>query len=205
METSAPRELLVIGGNLALDFANTVDDPYGPGRHDHLGTYDELLDWSVRLEVLTAARAGRLRRTAADRSRAASAVVRRAASMREAIVDVFAAIAHGDDDVPTHWPALRPFVTEAHAQTDLTGDHTSLDLTWPADDLDTLLWPVAAAAGHLLLSDHLHRIKQCAACPWLFLDQSKNRSRRWCTMDDCGKNAKMDRYIAARRTRHTSP
>ena len=34
-----PRELPIVGGNLALDFANTVDDPDGPERHDHAGTY----------------------------------------------------------------------------------------------------------------------------------------------------------------------
>ena len=204
METPA-RELLVIGGDLALDFANTVDDPYGPMHHDHLGTYDEILDWSVRLSALSSSSAARLRRTATSHPRQASTVVRRAASLREAIVDTFTAIAHDSGEAPAHWPALRPFVTQAHAHAHLSGDSTSYDLTWPTDTLDTVLWPVAAAAGRLLLGDTLHRIKQCPACPWLFLDQSKNRSRRWCTMDDCGKNAKMDRYTATRRTRRSTP
>lgn len=204
MATLAPRELLVIGGNLALDFANTVDDPGGPLHHDHLGTYAELVTWSARLDVLSSSDAARLRRTAVDHPRAAAAVVRRAASLREAITAVFTPIAHGESGAPTHWPSLRPFVTDADTHADLTAAAGSYNFTWPTDDLDTVLWPVAHAAGRLLQSDQLPRIKQCAACPWLFLDQSKNRSRRWCTMDDCGKAAKMTRYTATRRTRRTT-
>ena len=204
METAAQRELLVIGGDLALDFANTVDDPYGPLHHDHLGTYPEILDWSVRLSALSPSSAARLRRQADAHPRSATSVVRRAAALRQAITDVFVPIAHGASEAPTHWPSLRPFVTEANTHADLTGEGTSYSLTWPTEDLNTVLWPVAHAAGRLLLSDHLPRLKQCPACPWLFLDQSKNRSRRWCTMDDCGKNAKMDRYTTTRRTRRTT-
>ena len=57
---------------------------------------------------------------------------------------------------------------------------------------------MAYAAWELLTSGPLGRVKRCQACPWLYLDQSKNGSRRWCSMDDCGKAVKMSRYVAKR-------
>ena len=62
------------------------------------------------------------------------------------------------------------------------------------------LWPVAIAAVDLLRSpDRLARVKLCAQCSWLFVDRSRNGSRRWCSMGECGAQVKMRRYRAARR------
>ena len=70
--------------------------------------------------------------------------------------------------------------------------------TWELDTLEALGRPIAYAAWELLTSGPLDRVKRCHACPWLYLDQSKNGSRRWCSMDDCGKAVKMSRYVAKR-------
>ncbi|HWT23248.1 MAG TPA: CGNR zinc finger domain-containing protein, partial [Solirubrobacteraceae bacterium] len=65
-------------------------------------------------------------------------------------------------------------------------------------DLRSPLWPVAVAAVDLLRDpERLARLKQCGHCRWLFLDASRNRSRRWCSMEHCGTAAKID----ARRAR----
>jgi predicted RNA-binding Zn ribbon-like protein len=67
--------------------------------------------------------------------------------------------------------------------------------TWKVDqELDALLWPVIHSAGELLLSQDLVQVKECPGCGWLFLDTSKNRSRRWCSMSTCGARDKMRRY-----------
>jgi len=62
-----------------------------------------------------------------------------------------------------------------------------------AGDVPTL---ETVAAVDLLRTGPLDRLKVCAACPWLFLDTSRNRSRRWCSMSDCGARLKMRRYRA---------
>jgi predicted RNA-binding Zn ribbon-like protein len=64
------------------------------------------------------------------------------------------------------------------------------------DDLTGFLWPVARAAAELLTSGQVVRLRECAGdpCGWLFLDLSKNGSRRWCDMADCGNRAKARRY-----------
>lgn len=77
------------------------------------------------------------------------------------------------------------------------GDTTAL--SWRVTDAPAdLLHPIASAAADLLRSDDLHRIKRCAQCPWLFVDRSKNHSRRWCSMKDCGTAVKMRAYSTRR-------
>jgi predicted RNA-binding Zn ribbon-like protein len=53
---------------------------------------------------------------------------------------------------------------------------------------------IVEAAVALLVSDAMQKVKSCPTCGWLFLDVSKNRSRRWCSMDTCGAVAKARRY-----------
>ena len=70
--------------------------------------------------------------------------------------------------------------------------------TWAvgAEELDRVVWPVVRSAAALLTSGSLERVRQCAGdgCDWLFVDLSKNQSRRWCSMDMCGSRAKSRRY-----------
>jgi predicted RNA-binding Zn ribbon-like protein len=74
--------------------------------------------------------------------------------------------------------------------------------TWKLDEsLDAVLCPIIYSAGELLLSEELAQVKECPGCGWLFLDTSKNRSRRWCSMNTCGARDKMRRYHKKRRTK----
>jgi predicted RNA-binding Zn ribbon-like protein len=71
----------------------------------------------------------------------------------------------------------------------------------PGSRLDSVLWPVWRAAAALLTSGDASRLRQCGGegCGWIFLDHSRNRSRRWCTMEDCGNVAKVRRFRQRRR------
>src|ERR671930_579256 len=65
---------------------------------------------------------------------------------------------------------------------------------WVADDV---LAPVVWSAAELLTSGPLERVRECPGddtCGWLFLDTSRNGSRRWCDMRTCGNRAKARRY-----------
>jgi predicted RNA-binding Zn ribbon-like protein len=188
MET---RELPIVAGHLALDFANTVDDPLGPARHDHLATGDDLLRWSVRVGVLGADAAAALGPLPGPPVEAHA--------LRDVLNAVFSAVATG---VEVPWEELRSHAADAVAHAVLSGD---FELAWPTDTPRAVLWPVAHAAATLLTSEDVHRVKQCAGCPWVFLDRSRNGSRRWCAMDDCGKYAKMRTYVARRAARRAGP
>jgi len=202
METlaSAPRALPIVAGHLALDFANTVDDPLGPARHDHASTYEDVVRWSVRVGTVTDAQATRLLRRSAREAEDAAAALALAHGLRDALCEIFGAVADGAGDVPAHWTRLRPFVADALAEAAVADDgRGSYAWAWPhADHLAVVLHPIASAAADLLVDDDLVLVKRCARCPWLFLDHSKNHSRRWCDMNDCGRAQKIERYVARR-------
>ena len=190
------RPLPVLGGHVALDFANTVDDPLGPARWDHVADYPALLHWAVGRGLASPA----LHAVAEARPAEAGAVVRRAAALRDALNDTFGAIVDRRP-VDEAWARLRPFSVDALARMHLAAD---LSPEWDGTALDAPLWPVADAAQRLLRSaDDLARLKRCAGCPWLFLDRSRNGSRRWCAMGDCGTHEKIRRYVTKRAQRRS--
>jgi predicted RNA-binding Zn ribbon-like protein len=97
------------------------------------------------------------------------------------------------------WDELRPFVTDAVAHAELVPGDSTYQLAWPETTrLDVMLGPIGLAALDLLTNPQLSRLKKCAGCPWVFLDQSKNQSRRWCAMNDCGTHEKIRRYVIRR-------
>jgi predicted RNA-binding Zn ribbon-like protein len=64
-----------------------------------------------------------------------------------------------------------------------------------------MLWPIVRSAAELLTSEDLGRVRRCGreGCDWLFVDSSKNRSRRWCSMEMCGSRVKSRRYYYRKR------
>jgi predicted RNA-binding Zn ribbon-like protein len=206
METigAGPRELPIVAGHLALDFANTVDDPEGPARYDHIADVPGLLTWSERIGILTDEERERLVLRAGSR-RLDSELLERAHRLRQLVNDVFTDIATRGRPEASHWQALRPFTAEAVARAELTPGEDGVVLGWSQGaDLDAVLYPVASAALDLLRSPDQHRVKRCAGCPWLFIDRSKNGSRRWCAMNDCGTHEKIRRYVERRAARRRS-
>jgi predicted RNA-binding Zn ribbon-like protein len=192
------RPLDVVGGNLALDFANTVDDPYGPAHFDHIQNLPRLWTWARSVLLLSEAQHDELTALGREQPAVAASGLRRAHALRRTVQSVFGAIADGQPIPEQSWRDLRRWIAEAIGHADLTGDHAHVELVWRGGTLDAMLWPIAYAAHGLLTGTTLGRVKRCAACPWLYVDQSKNSSRRWCTMDDCGKNEKMRRYVERR-------
>jgi predicted RNA-binding Zn ribbon-like protein len=167
------------GGDLALDFANTVEGD--PPEKDHLRTYADLVTWARRAGVLPANV-----RPAGD--------LGRARELRDAIYAVFRAVAAADK--PPR-PALKTLLS-IHAEAVREGTIEDGEWVWSGRHPDRPLWPIAVAAVDLLRSERLGRLKRCANCNWLFLDRSRNGSRRWCSMDECGVHTKMRRYRARR-------
>ncbi len=198
----AVRPLEIVAGHLALDFANTVDDPYGPGRVDYLASYPLTLIWSKRVGLLSDERAERLDQIATQRPEAAAAALEAIHQLRGVIETIFTDLITEPESAEGHWAALRSYVMEAAGRAELGRADAAYELTWPeTDDLDAVLWPLAYSAVDLLRSPQLRRLKRCVACPWLFLDGSKNSSRRWCTMSICGTDEKIRRYVSRRAER----
>lgn len=192
------------GGWLCLDFANTVDYDNPPGEEDYLISYLMLARWAQYVGILTGEQAERLLRIAEAAPAEATAVLQRALALREAITTIFNAIAeHG----PVTQDALVVLNAElAHAMAHAGIHSTNEGFAWDWADAnetpDRMLWAVARSAADLLTSSSLDRVRRCPneTCGWLFLDTSKNGSRRWCSMDSCGNVMKQRRHQHKLRT-----
>jgi len=198
--TSAPPHFELSAGVLALDFANTWNDRRSGGA---ALDYADLLEWSVEAGLLARTAADGLSRTAATRPEDAAATVDDARRLGGAIAGVFRRVAAGDDPLDADVETLNAALSAALGRLRLRRGEGCCTWTWSADedDLDRMLWPVARSAAELLTSEQLDRVRECASptCSWLFLDTSRNRSRKWCDMAVCGNRAKARRFYRRRR------
>jgi predicted RNA-binding Zn ribbon-like protein len=189
--------LRIVGGDPALDFVNTED---GDPPSECLRNYGDLISWSVRAGLLSADEGERLTGGARRRPEEAEAVYRDALGLRGALYGVFRNVAEGGDVPERALETVRGYEREALSRGRLVRRDQRFGWTWDDEgDLARMLWPVVHAATGLLTSGDLDRLKLCAGCYWVFLDASRNRSRRWCTMEVCGTDEKMRRYVAKRR------
>jgi predicted RNA-binding Zn ribbon-like protein len=188
-----------IGGRLCLDFTNSVGSHYAAHPEDHLQSYEDLVAWGRQLEVISPRAAKHLLLESARHPGGAAACLARAKELRAAIYRAFSLKARGGSPAAADLVRLNRELGEALSKRKLVldGDQVSWTFDAASTDLDPMLWPVACSAAELLTGDDaLPRLRECASetCGWLFVDTSKNRSRRWCDMADCGNRAKARRH-----------
>jgi predicted RNA-binding Zn ribbon-like protein len=200
METPEYIERLrIVGGDVALDFVNTED---GDPPLECLRGYGDLVAWGVLVGLLSAEEGERLMGEADLRPGDAEAAYHDALTLRGALYDVFRAVAEDEAPASRDLEILREYEREALSRGKLVQEDRGFRWEWrDGRDLARILWPVAHAAAGLLTSGTLDRLKLCAGCYWVFLDTSRNHSRRWCTMEVCGTDEKKRRYVAKRASR----
>jgi predicted RNA-binding Zn ribbon-like protein len=197
-DTPTIATLNVVGAHPALDFANTVGAlPDGTPR-EYLVDYANLVSWAQRLGVLGRSEASALKRHAEAEPDGARRALTAARDLRGAIYGLFAAHAVGAAPAADAVERFNRHLARAQSHTAIvpTRDGFAWRWTGEADALERPLWVLARSAADLLTDARLERVRQCAGdnCLWLFLDTSKNGSRRWCSMSDCGNRAKVRRF-----------
>jgi predicted RNA-binding Zn ribbon-like protein len=191
----------LIGGALCLDFVNTVDPRHAPGRREYLDSYPALVAWGGHAGAIDAGRGERLREAAAGDPAEAERVLGRAIRLREALYPLFSRAARGQPPGPDDLGVLQAELTLALPHLQVNWSPGGYVREWEQDSsaLDQVLWAVAWSAAELVLHGPLDRIRECPGqgnCGWVFLDLSKNASRRWCDMRVCGNRAKARRHYA---------
>jgi predicted RNA-binding Zn ribbon-like protein len=192
-----------IAGRLCLDFTNTASRLGTDQPIERLHAYDDLVAWALESQLIGPIEAKRLREEAARRPAEASRVLREAIRLRGAIWRIFRALSREERAEAADLETLNRILADGIASRRLRESERGLCWTWEEqpDGLDWPLWPVAYSAAELSTTDELERVKVCegGACGWLFVDLSRNRSRRWCSMEDCGNVIKARRHYARRK------
>ena len=193
------RAFKLVAGHPALDLVNTLDWRFREsGTEELLASYDDLLRFAAQTELLSAKQVRQVMRAAADIAAADTLVACR--ELREAAAEVFYSAA--DQRTPAAAPVkmVQRFFNEArkHQRLAWTGERLTWEWT-PADiGAELPLWVLSLSVTRLLLSEEMQRLRACEndECRWLFLDTSKNHTKRWCDMRLCGNRMKARRYKA---------
>ncbi|MGA8085727.1 MAG: CGNR zinc finger domain-containing protein [Terracidiphilus sp.] len=199
----ARKPFELIAGNAALDLVNTLDWRFReePPPEELLRDYDDLAYFSAQSGLISDALARRLIRNVSE-SKAAHVVVA-VRELREAAALVLYAALDGDEVPGSAVASLERNFKRARDSQRLQKVAGKLD--WEFSQGNSLpelpLWLLSLRAAELVTSDEMERVRACgnAECRWLFLDTSKNHTRRWCDMKICGNRMKARRFKAQHR------
>lgn len=182
-------------GWLCLDFANTAHWHASAQPEEKLTSYPVWLDWGRRTGVLNELEAQWLALEAQVYPEQAERALQQAIALREAIFGIFSAVALGQPIPQADLNLLNQVWAEKQAHLVLLVGPRGFAWEWrDKRTLDWMLGPIARSAMELLTSPALARVGRChddRGCGWFFLDRSRNKSRRWCTMESCGNRAKV--------------
>ncbi len=189
-----------IGGRLCLDFVNTVGWRFTTRPNEWLRSYSDLVNWSLQTGVLDRAQANELLRLARGTEEEAASTLARARKLREALYLLLDRWRRGRSEAEGELRLLNQELGRAPERLRLRWQKSGF--VWEEKlspvCLERVIWPIAWSASELLTTGVPQRLKLCAGegCGWFYLDESRNRSRRWCSMSDCGNREKARRHYA---------
>ena len=206
------KRFRLVGGALCLDFCNTVGGKRGATTRENLNSYRDFISWCEQTGTVQKSEAEALVRKAACSGAEARRVLNRALELREAIYRIFAAVAEDKTPPAKDLSRLNAELALGLKRLRVSSGKDGFVWGWASEDeaVDQPLGPIARSAADLLTSaELLADVHRCQGdnCGWLFADSSRNHSRRWCDMRDCGNRAKVRRHrlkerrVKARRTR----
>ena len=194
----ASRQFEFLGGVLCLDFVNTIHEYGAVDPREELDGFQDLIAFAFQAGAITSGQAAQLSRRAATDPAMASKAHAAARECRLVLYRIFSAIAGRKYPSASDLDCFNQQVARIFQNLRIRRKGSELEWVWKEDDrnLERVLWPVVRSGAELLTSKERRLIRECGSqtCSWLFLDQSKNRTRRWCDMKTCGNRAKWRRY-----------
>ena len=193
-------DIALIGGRLAIDFANFPSLP-ASGQSTSL-TWEELVRFLQATRIVSAERATRLLDLTDSDPRSAYDLLNRAERLRDSLRLILAALAE-KERVVSEWvtPINKVLqVTEGHDELVESGRVWRMEYVAREEGLDWLLAAIARSAAELITEGDAAEVRLCAnpVCSLFFIDNSRTHRRRWCSMALCGNRHK----VAAFARRH---
>jgi predicted RNA-binding Zn ribbon-like protein len=166
-----------------------------------LNSYDDFLSWSEEAGLINPSERTALRTKAGTDPAKAASVLSRALILREGIYRIFLATLEGAAPSGNDLGLLNSELARLMGRMRISPDRNGSGFSWQwaggEAEIDQPLGPLAHSAASLLASPQdLPHVHQCRGdnCGWLFIDSSRNHSRCWCDMRDCGNRAKVRRH-----------
>lgn len=181
------------GGCLCFDFVNTVPNRKAEVQEDYLHSYADLLSWCVHTGLLSEDASEELLNRTSVTSR--KKLFATALELRENLYRIFSAVASGTAPPEKEFQSFNRHLQHSLRTVVLAGTGDQKEIIWSDHTEGAFpLHQVMASAFGLWTGQESRRIKECERCGWLFLDTTKNNSRRWCSMNSCGSSDKALRY-----------
>lgn len=191
---------ILLGGALCLDFINTIGWRGDPTRTiEFLPSYSELVLWALGSGVIDRQKSLHLIDEGMKNPVTSTATLQLAKELRVELESAFDPNLQQSTNLPIATAIVRSVgefdtLVEGVGRLRWTSTATGSDISLP-------LLPVAISALELATSRKIEMVKRCADddCAWLFIDDTRNHSRRWCSMEDCGNRAKAGAHYARRK------
>jgi predicted RNA-binding Zn ribbon-like protein len=195
---SVSKPFKLFAGHPALELVNTLDMRFSADPQELLPTYADLLRLAAQLRLLPPEQARKLGRTVREND--GQRVLASAVELREALAEVLYPWVDGDTPADAQVEILEKHFHAAALHRSLGSGDERLVWSWSGfeQQAELPLWKLAQSASDLLVSEDAKRVKGCGdpTCRWLFLDLSKNHTRRWCDMKTCCNRMKARRHQA---------
>ena len=195
--------LPLVGGALALDFANTESGRGTDSHQNHLRAAENVVAWVEHASLLSGGEVERLRAAVSASPKRGEDLLASALALRSAIQDAGSAIAGGVAPPAAALESLSILHARFLTRATLAPAEGRCQWAWSIEafPVEAALGPIALSAVRLFTEGDFSRVKRCDghACGWLFCDTTKNNRRRWCEMEVCGNRAKQQRLAARRR------
>ena len=189
-------KLPFLGGDLSLDFVNTVHDRHEEPLRDLLQNYMDLVTWVYFGGAISDSQKEKLLKLGLENQEEADQIYNDALQLREMFYDFILKLINQDKVSSANLQLINQWLSRAFSNLELVQLNSHFVLDWNTEnfELESVLWPIIRAFADLVTSEDINRIKQCGNCGYLFVDSSKNKSRRWCSMEICGNRVKARRF-----------
>lgn len=191
------ENLTIDSSVLCCNFVNTVSSWKGEKKYDYLNCYEDFVAWCVKLKVSDFGTLDLLQQLAATQPEETLAAFDRIKEIRGLLREFLLAIVHDNRDEQINLlPAINLLLLDAVSRQRLfyLEEKFTIGQVDEPGDLMTPVWKVVYSLAPLLTEQEITRIKECPNCGWVFLDQTKNGTRKWCNPRYCGSADKMMRY-----------
>lgn len=192
------KELRLDGNHLCFDFTNTIFDRHIDSEkklRDLISSAEDWIAWLKKTELL---------KDDIKLDKDTLFDLDKITQTRESLYRIFSSIQLKKNALKNDLKRFEKLVLKAqlHTKISVTNGKPSQEIIFNKKDLNNYLLPIVKSAYDLFLSEQTDRIKDCSHCGWLYLDTSKNNSRKWCSMDTCGSQLKARRYYKSKKTKN---